>query len=176
MHAKRLACTSLVIAAATVARIATADDPPVDPAVLAHGRYMVIAGGCNDCHTPGYAEAGGETPDADWLTGVPVGFAGPWGVSYPANLRLNVQAMTEDQWIARARSPLLPPMPWFTLAHLKDDDVRAMYRFIHSLGPAGEPMPPPVAPGGKVTTPVMDFFPHPFGPHSDAPPPPAAAQ
>ena len=34
---------------------------------------------------------------------MPVGFQGPWGTSYPANLRLTVQSMTETQWVRFAR-------------------------------------------------------------------------
>lgn len=43
---------------------------------LARGRYLVKLGGCNDCHTPGYAQAGGKMPESDWLTGNPVGLRG----------------------------------------------------------------------------------------------------
>jgi mono/diheme cytochrome c family protein len=50
---------------------------PADKASIERGRYLVSISGCNDCHTGGYAETGGKTPEADWLTGVPVGFSGP---------------------------------------------------------------------------------------------------
>ncbi len=44
------------------------------------GRYLVKIGGCNDCHTPGYVEqlmmTGKAMPEADWLMGSDVGFAG----------------------------------------------------------------------------------------------------
>jgi mono/diheme cytochrome c family protein len=54
------------------------------------GRYLVKIGGCNDCHTPGFAMTNGASPaEPEWLTGDGVGFSGPWGVSYPANLRLS---------------------------------------------------------------------------------------
>ncbi len=123
------------------------------------GRYLVIAGGCNDCHTPGYAESAGTLPDYQWLTGNPVGFQGPWGVSYPVNLRLLVQSITEEQWLGYVRSPMLPPMPWFNLRDMHDRDLRAIYRFIRALGPAGQPAPEPVAPGQPVNTPYIDFMP-----------------
>jgi len=127
--------------------------------VLARGRYLVATTGCNDCHTPMYPDRGGNVPEKEWLVGVPVGFQGPWGTSYPANLRLVVTRMDEDQFIARARSPLMPPMPWFSLAAMTDDDVRAVYQFIRSLGPAGEDMPAYAPPGQKVTTPYILFVP-----------------
>ncbi len=83
---------------------------------IEHGRYLIVTGGCNDCHTPGYPESGGKTPQAEWLTGNAVGFQGPWGTTYPANLRLTVQKMSEAQWLARARQPMRPPMPGSTCA------------------------------------------------------------
>ena len=90
-------------------------DPGVNARTIERGRYIVNISGCNDCHTPGYPESGGKTPRNEWLTGNPVGFQGPWGTTYPANLRLLVQSMSEAQWIARARTPMRPPMPWFSL-------------------------------------------------------------
>jgi cytochrome c5 len=126
---------------------------------IARGRYLVQIGGCNDCHTAGYPQAEGKVPESEWLTGVPVGFKGGWGTSYPSNLRLTVAGMTEDQWARYARAPRLPPMPWFSVAAMSDSDLRAMYRFIRSLGAKGTRAPSPVAPGGNVTTPVIVFEP-----------------
>lgn len=123
------------------------------------GRYLVRIGGCNDCHTPAYAERGGQVPEAEWLVGSAVGFHGPWGTSYPANLRLTVRHLNEPAFIARSRSRMLPPMPWFNLVAMSDDDLKSIYRFIVSLGPAGEAMPAYVAPGGTPTTPYIEFVP-----------------
>jgi mono/diheme cytochrome c family protein len=132
-----------------------------DPAAatIERGRFLVKIGGCNDCHTAGYAEAAGKLPESGWLTGVPVGFQGPWGTSYPGNLRLDVAKWSEQEWLVQARMQRMPPMPWFALAELPDDDLRAMYRYIRSLGPAGQPAPAYVAPGGVVTTPYIVFVP-----------------
>jgi len=125
----------------------------------ARGRYLTIVSGCNDCHTAGYPEQGGAVPESEWLTGVAMGYQGPWGTSYPANLRLVVSRLTESQWVEHARKERLPPMPWFNLAKTTDDDLRAMYAYIRSLGAAGEPAPAYVAPGGRVTTPYIVFVP-----------------
>ena len=133
---------------------AAADDPAIK-----RGQYLVQIGGCNDCHTAGYAEAAGKIPMAEWLTGAPLGFKGPWGTSYAANLRLTVDALTEDQWVTFSRVPRRPPMPWFNLRDMSDDDLRAMYRFIRELGPKGERAPPAAAPGVTVNTPVIVFEP-----------------
>jgi mono/diheme cytochrome c family protein len=126
---------------------------------VARGRYLVAVTGCNDCHTPGYGERGGEMPVTDWLTGQSVGFSGPWGTSYPANLRLTLQGLTESQWVVFARAERRPPMPWFSLKKMSDADLRDIYRFIRSLGPKGEPAPAAVAPGDKVETPFILFTP-----------------
>ncbi len=127
---------------------------------LAAGRYLVIAGGCNDCHTPGWGERNGDVPESEWLTGTPVGFRGPWGTSYPRNLRLSVASMTEDAFVARLEAGSgLPPMPWMNVSRLADEDIRALYRFIGSLGPTGEAMPLPVAPGVEPQTPYILFQP-----------------
>lgn len=130
-----------------------------DKRVIERGRYMVAVSGCNDCHTPNYPESGGKIPPAEWLTGNPVGFQGPWGTSYPANLRLLVQAMSEQQWLARVRTPMRPPMPWFSLRDMTDDDLRAMYHFVRSLGAKGAPAPGYAPPGQAVNTPYFEFVP-----------------
>jgi mono/diheme cytochrome c family protein len=129
-----------------------------DPAVK-RGQYLVQIGGCNDCHTAGYAQTAGKVPVSEWLTGAPIGFRGPWGTSYAANLRLTLTALTEEQWLTFARVPRRPPMPWFNLRDMSDDDLRAMYRFIRDLGPKGERAPAAAAPGVTVNTPVIVFEP-----------------
>ncbi|MEJ1963963.1 MAG: cytochrome C [Gammaproteobacteria bacterium] len=126
---------------------------------VARGRYLVSISGCNDCHTAGYSETGGKVPQTEWLTGLPVGFRGPWGVSYPANLRLTVQSMNETEWLRFARVERLPPMPWFALRDMSDDDLRSVYRFIRDLGPKGVRMPVAVGPNADVATPFILFTP-----------------
>jgi len=126
---------------------------------IARGRYLVKISACNDCHTVGFAESGGKLPEPEWLTGNPVGFQGPWGTTYPANLRLLAQQLDEAQWIARVRSPMRPPMPWFATSAMSDEDARALYRFVRSLGAKGGPAPAYVPPGGSVQTPYFDFVP-----------------
>lgn len=125
------------------------------------GRYLVMIGGCNDCHTPGFAQTNGAQPaETDYLMGDAVGFAGPWGVSYPANLRLSFEAMTEEDFVEMARKGEgRPPMPWPSLKAMSDSDLRAIYRYVKSLGPKGVQAPAPVGPGVKAETPVINFVP-----------------
>ena len=137
----------------------TAAEPGADPRIVERGRYLVGVGACNDCHTPGFNEAAGKIPQSQRLVGSNVGFQGPWGTSYPVNLRLYVQSLSEAQWLARVRQPMRPPMPWFNLREMTDADLVAMYRFIRALGPVGEPAPAAAAPGVPVKTPYFDFVP-----------------
>src|SRR5262245_16886733 len=58
-----------------------------DSAQIRRGRYVVKVAGCNDCHTPGYAQSGGKIPESQWLIGDRLGWQGPWGTTYPVNLR-----------------------------------------------------------------------------------------
>ncbi len=126
---------------------------------VARGQYLAKVAGCNDCHTRNYPETAGKVPMEQWLTGTDLGFQGPWGVSYPANLRLYFADLSEEQWLARARMPMLPPMPWFALRDMNDDDLLAIYHFVKSLGPAGEPVPVAVGPHQPIATPYIEFVP-----------------
>jgi mono/diheme cytochrome c family protein len=139
--------------------VVAADATRADAATLARGKYVLTIGGCNDCHTPGGMEKGPAVPEKDWLTGLPIGYQGPWGTTYPTNLRLVINSMSEAQWLKHARQPRLPPMPWFNLTEMSEADLKAVYAYVRSLGPAGVAMPAYVAPGGKVTTPVFVFVP-----------------
>lgn len=130
-----------------------------DSKLLKRGRYLVATAGCNDCHTPGYPQADGNIPETQWLTGSVVGFQGPWGTTYPSNLRLVMNSLSEKQWIQKARSPMRPPMPWFSLRDMSDSDLRAIYHYVRKLGPAGNPAPAYAAPGQPVTTPYFEFVP-----------------
>ena len=63
------------------------------------GRYLTKIAGCNDCHTPGYLLAEGTVAEEHWLSGETFGWRGPWGTTYGSNLRIFVNALTEDQWL-----------------------------------------------------------------------------
>ncbi len=130
-----------------------------DAATLARGRYLVSVSGCNDCHTPGYMQANGKVDEQGWLVGTPIGFKGPWGTSYAANLRLLAARLDEQAWLARTITPMRPPMPWFALQAMTVDDRRAIYHYLRHLGPAGVPAPAFVLPGYAPTTPVIVFEP-----------------
>lgn len=154
-----LACNGPVPAAAT------RPDPGAvgfDRQQVERGRYLARIAGCNDCHTPGYLSGAGEVPEDLWLTGDRFGWHGPWGTTYGSNLRLFVNALTEEQWLVTARNlRSRPPMPWFNLNAMHDEDLRALYQFIRYLGPGGEPAPAFVPPGQEPATPYATFPPAP---------------
>lgn len=122
------------------------------------GRYLVKITGCNDCHTSGYAQSGGKTPEKDWLQGGPLGWQGPWGTTYATNLRLSFAGLSEAQWLQQARRmQSRPPMPWFVLREMDEADLKAIYAYLRAAGPAGRPAPAYVPPGQPVHGPVISY-------------------
>ncbi len=158
MTISKVVCAALLTLACASAAAEGAEQA-VPTQAIERGRYVVATSGCNDCHTPGYPESGGTLPVNEWLTGAPVGFQGPWGTTYPTNLRLLVQQISEQEWLAKARKPMRPPMPWFSMRDMNDADLQAIYHFLRSLGPSGKPAPAYAEPGEAVTTPYIDFMP-----------------
>jgi mono/diheme cytochrome c family protein len=74
------------------------------------GRYMVLTGHCNNCHTAGYTKREGNVPEKDWLLGSsPFGYRGTWGTTYASNLRLSVQAFSEVEWVQYAQDTACAP-------------------------------------------------------------------
>jgi hypothetical protein len=103
---------------------------------------------------------GKEPAEADWLMGGAVGFSGPWGVSYPANLRLSFQNMSEEQFLDMAHAGQgRPPMPWPSLQAMSDQDLKAIYAYVQSLGAKGETAPAALSPGMKPDRPHIAFVP-----------------
>jgi cytochrome c553 len=150
---------------------------------IEHGAYLVRTMGCNDCHTPLKMGARGPEPDMSRaLTGHPEGmvlppppalppgpwimvaaatntaFAGPWGVSFTANLTPDAETglgkWTEEMFIATMRTgrhegkgrPVLPPMPVQIVGALNDGDIRDLFAYLQSLAPVKNRVPAPVDP------------------------------
>jgi mono/diheme cytochrome c family protein len=124
------------------------------------GRYLAIVGGCNDCHTDGYLMAEGKIPEENWLMGSSLGWRGPWGTTYPANLRLKVQENTEEEWVLILHERTdLPPMPWMNVNKMSEQDAKALYQYIKSLGPKGEHAPEALDPEVEPETPYLNLQP-----------------
>jgi mono/diheme cytochrome c family protein len=157
-----------------------------DAARIERGKYLVTLSGCADCHTP--KKLGPHGPEDDltrWLSGHPeepqlppppalgdgpwfastaglTAWAGPWGVSYAANLTPDVNSglgiWTEDMFLKTMRTgkhmgsgrDILPPMPWQNLKAVHDDDLKAIFAYLRSLPPISNHVPSPLGPDGKV--------------------------
>lgn len=158
---RQVIVAAVVVAAlllATAAMAQSSGGKTATAALIERGRYVVTIAGCNDCHTPGYAVSGGQVPEQHWLTGDRLGWRGPWGTTYPVNLRHYMQQISEAEWLEVSGSKVSrPPMPWFTLQRMSRQDRRAVYHFIRTLGPAGPPAPDFVPPEREPVGPVVRF-------------------
>lgn len=152
--------------------------------IIQRGEYLVTTMGCNDCHSPKkMGPKGPEIIPELLLSGYPSdrpivkfdsplikqGFAqlypdltaaaGPWGVSFAANLtsdETGIGNWSEDQFkMALTKGKykglehermLLPPMPWFNFVNLKDEDAHAMFQYLKSLKPVKNAVPMPITP------------------------------
>jgi mono/diheme cytochrome c family protein len=126
------------------------------------GLQVSITSGCHDCHTAGYVESDGKIDPAAALAGTAIGWRGPWGTTYPLNLRLTVveKAKTEDAFVEYARTfKTRPPMPWFNVHAMDESDLRSLYRYIKSLGEPGEQVPQATGPGEEPKTPYYPLVP-----------------
>lgn len=155
---------------------------------IERGKYLVTLGGCNDCHSPKVMSDMGPVPDESrLLSGQPAGekipdipagvmapdgwfvmtnshftaWAGPWGVSFAANLTpdevTGIGAWNEQTFISALRSgkhmgagrAILPPMPWFNYAEATEEDLGAIFAYLKSLKPIDNQVPAPIPPPGK---------------------------
>jgi hypothetical protein len=148
------------------------------------GRYLVTVMGCNDCHTPYKMGKKGPEPDMTrMLSGHPEGmklgpppkleggwlmagaatntaWAGPWGVSYTANLtpdqNTGIGVWTEDMFIKSMRNgkhmgtsrTVLPPMPWPWYGKMRDEELKAIFAYLKSIPPIQNHVPDPLPPSG----------------------------
>jgi len=95
------------------------------------------------------------------VTGGLTAWAGPWGVSFAVNLtpdETGLGSWTAETFIQAMRTgkhagvgrPILPPMPWQSLGQLSDDDLRAMFAYLHSLPPVHNQAPAPLPPASAA--------------------------
>lgn len=82
--------------------------------------------------------------------------AGPWGVTFATNLTPDEETgsglWTEDMFIKAMRNgrhlgtgrPILPPMPWYGLGQLKNEDLKAIFAYFQSLKPVKNLVPAPI--------------------------------
>src|SRR5688572_7721203 len=178
----------VLLALVVAASFARAADSPQAPAndPVSRGKYIVSTAGCHDCHTPWHMTDKGPAPDfSRSLSGHPEGmempeapalppgpwlvqigatntaFAGPWGVSFTANLtpdrdtglgkwtaRTFIDTIRTGRHLGRGRQ-VLPPMPIMVYQNFTDEDLTAIFSYLQTI-PAvknrvPEPRPPAVA-------------------------------
>jgi mono/diheme cytochrome c family protein len=125
------------------------------------GAQVAVVSGCHDCHTAGYLESGGKLDPARALSGTDLGWQGPWGTTYAANLRLVAKDKgSEDAFVDYAKTfQARPPMPYFNVHAMDESDIRSLYQYIVSLGEPGNPAPEYVPPGEEPKTPYIVIAP-----------------
>ncbi len=163
----------LALASSTQAQPKPAGQSNVAARRVERGKYLVTIMYCNDCHTPFKMGPKGPEPDMSrMLSGHPEGmklppppkpsgpwvisfigtntaFAGPWGVSYPANLTpdpntgIGGGVWSEEVFIKALRTgkhfgtsrPIQPPMPWQWIGQATDEDLKAIFAYLKSVPP-----------------------------------------
>ena len=161
------------------------------PDRVARGKYLVNTSGCHDCHTPFKLGANGPEPDMSrMLSGHPqdlkmppvpalpkgpwlvvssatnTAHAGPWGVSFTANLTPDRETGLGDctaqdfkttirsgRHLGRGRE-ILPPMPWQQYSTLPEEDLKAIWAFLRSLPPIKNKVPDPLPPAAPPAAPA----------------------
>lgn len=187
MQTLRIVATVCFLASAPLSQGLAQKKSASPDKLIARGMYLVNLGGCNDCHTPKTLGSQGPELDVSrLLSGAPAAnpvpavptealgmapdkwaavtdfnlssWAGPWGISFAANLTPDVEtglgSWTEQMFIKALRTgkhmgegrPILPPMPWENFAKATDADLKAIFAYLQSLPPiknaVREPIPP----------------------------------
>lgn len=120
------------------------------------GRLVSIVGGCHDCHTEGYSQSAGNINLDKALKGSSIGWRGPWGTTYPENIRAIVARLDEDLFYGYMKElRTRPPMPWYNVRMMSESDIRSFYRYVKSLGEVGEMPPEYVAADREPKTPFI---------------------
>ena len=149
---------------------------------IARGAHLVLTAGCNDCHTPLKMGKTGPEPDLTrmlsghpeqlllppppaaampWMVAAAVtntAWAGPWGVSFTANLTPDketglgawskeefVQAIKTGRHHGRGR-PILPPMPIPAYRNFDDDELAAIFDYLATIPAIKNHVPDPLPP------------------------------
>lgn len=181
---RRLASAATALAAvATSLSVAATPARAEAQGEVARGKYLVTLMVCNDCHTPFKMGQAGPEPDmtrmlsghpselvmppapalgeGPWVwsgAGTNTAFAGPWGVSFAANLTPDadtglgkwdaetfIQALRSGRHQGQGR-PILPPMPYPWYRQASDEDLRAIFAYLRSVPAVKNRVPQPVDP------------------------------
>ena len=91
-------------------------------------------------------------------------WAGPWGVSFAANLtpdkETGIAEWSEEHFIQALRTgkhqgqpngrDILPPMPWQFFKSMTDEDLKAVFAYLRTLPPVKNQVPLPVLPAAAA--------------------------
>ncbi len=131
------------------ARIPIVSPEPLLTDSVSLGKYLVTVAGCAECHTP--QDKGSPVKDKMLAGGTEFSF--PNGaILRSANLtpdkKTGIGSWTEDAFVARFKqyatpggTPKVNPnefnslMPWSMYGGMKEGDLRAIYKYLHSLKP-----------------------------------------
>lgn len=129
-------------------KVFTINGPEPDPARLLSGRP-------SDLPIPVVNRKAME----DWILFNPhlTAIAGPWGVSFAANVssdETGIGNWTEEQFFRAIKEgrykglkggrPLLPPMPWQVYRNMNDDDLKSIFLYLKSSKPVRNIVPAPM--------------------------------
>jgi len=181
MKASRILLLAAAVAISAPAIAFAQSKSSAKSAQIKRGEYLVVTGLCHDCHTPLKMGPDGPEPDMSrMLSGHPqdmqlppapaptgpwimsaaatlTAWAGPWGVSYTANLTPDPETgvlrdFTEEQFIKAMRTGkhqgqgrnILPPMPWPWIGKKTDEDLKAIFAYLRQIPPIKNKVPDPV--------------------------------
>jgi len=116
-------------------------------------KALLLSGHPHDANLPPIGNA--KIGPGEWvrMNDLLTAFVGPWGMSFAANLtpddQTGIGLWTEENFINALRTgkhmglgrPLLPPMPWYNLAHAKDEDLKAIFAYLRSIKPVKNLVP-----------------------------------
>ena len=166
----------------------TKDNASALEAATKRGKRLVDSHDCHACHTPMKMGPKGPEPDtAMALSGHPeklvmppppkldgawgwvgsasnTAFAGPWGITYAANLTSDpdtglgkwreedfVRALKTGKHMGVGRQ-IMPPMPWSAYSQLSEPALKAMYAYLKTVPPIKNKVPDyaPAAPAAQA--------------------------
>jgi len=122
----------------------------------------LLAGHPADVPPPAWAPGDLEKKNVAAATNAALtAWAGPWGVSFAINLtpdkETGIAEWSEDMFLKMARTgkhqgqpngrDILPPMPWFNMKDMSDDDLKAIWAYLRSIPPIKNQVPLPMLPG-----------------------------
>ena len=105
-------------------------------------------------------------PSGPWIVAISAtntAYAGPWGTSYTANLTPDsatglgswnrdtfIQTIRSGRHMGRGRE-LLPPMPVPVYRNFSDDELGAIFAYLHTIPAIENHVPPPLPPAPSKT-------------------------